>query len=239
MANEVQVAAADGSGAMFDAIARRYDFLNRLLSFGLDRRWRRRAVAALELAPGSRVLDLATGTADLAIELARGVDRVRVEGVDPSPEMLEIGRAKVSRERLSKRIVLGLGDAQSLDYPDASFDAATIAFGIRNVIDRQRALSEIARVLRPGGRLAVLELNEPGSGWLALPARLYIHRVVPLLGSWVAGSPAYRYLERSIAAFPPAEVFAEQIRRAGLEVIRVESLSFAACSLFVAERPQR
>ncbi len=194
---------ADGSGAMFDRIARRYDLLNRLSSLGFDRSWRRQAVEALDLEPGHRVLDLATGTADLALEILRQEPRAEVVGIDPSPRMLERARHKVDAAGLGGRVELRLGKAEELPLDDDSVDGTAIAFGIRNVPDRPRALSEMARVTRPGGRVVILELNEPRSGLLAPLARFHIHRVVPRLGAWLSGAGEYRYLEKSIADFPP------------------------------------
>src|SRR5688572_25248039 len=150
--------AREGSGAMFDGIARRYDLLNRVISLGIDQNWRRQTVAALNLRPGARVLDLATGTADLAIMAARKEPGARVVGLDPSQGMLEVGREKVARAGLTERVELVAGDAQSLPFPDGSFDGICMAFGIRNVTDRDRALREMARVTRPAGRIAILEL---------------------------------------------------------------------------------
>lgn len=223
-----------GSGAMFDRIARRYDLLNRLMSLGIDRRWRRRAVAALELVPGARVLDLATGTGDVALEILHREPSAKVVGLDPAPRMLAEGQRKVADAGLAGRIVFEEGDAEALPYADSSFDGVTIAFGIRNVPDRDRALAEMARVTRPGGRIVILELTEPRSGLLAPFARFYIHRVVPTLGAWLSGAQEYNYLQRSIAAFPPAASFADQMAAAGLTVMAVQPLSFGACGLFVA-----
>lgn len=227
---------AGGTGAMFDRIARRYDLLNRINSFGLDRSWRRKSVEALGLSPGSRVLDLATGTADVAIEVLRQEPRATVIGLDTSPRMLDVGRHKVEAAGLSERIELRTGDACELPLEDASVDGVVIAFGIRNVPDRARALREMARVTRPQGRLVVLELNEPRSGFLAPLARFHIHRVVPRLGAWLSGSREYRYLEESIAAFPPPQEFIDMVRGAGCLVIAVRPLAFGACYLFIAER---
>lgn len=225
-----------GSGAMFDVIARRYDLMNRLISFGADQRWRRRTVRALELAPGHRVLDVATGTADLALAVARAVAGVSVVGVDPSAGMRAVAARKIADAGLTSSITIVDGDAQALDFPDASFDRLCMGFGIRNVPNRPRALAEAARVLRPGGRLAILELNEPRRGPLAALARLHVHVLVPWLGALLSGAPAYRYLERSIARFPPPDVFAATMRDAGLEVERVEALTFGVATLFVARR---
>ena len=228
---------ADGSGAMFDRIARRYDLLNRLLSLGLDRRWRRLQVEALApLAVSARVLDLATGTADVAIAVARRYPGVTVTGVDPSVAMLALGRRKVSGTGLDDRISLVTGDAQALPFADDSFDATCMSFGIRNVPDRALALREMARVTRPMGKVLILELGEPGPGLVTSLARLYLHTVVPALGALVAGAHEYRYLQRSIAAFPPAATFAESMEAAGLTVVGITSLSFGAAHLFVAQR---
>lgn len=228
------VAPALGSGAMFDRIAARYDAMNRVLSFGLDRGWRRRTVRALQLGAAPRVLDLATGTGDLAIDIARMHPGARVIGLDPSPRMLAVARAKLDRRGLSDRVTLVRGDAQALPYASCELDAATIAFGIRNVPDRPAALREMARVVRPGGRICVLELGEPRRGLLARAARFHTHHVVPRLGALLSGAREYRYLQRSIAAFPPAAEFAGVMARAGLHVIDVAPLTFGVCTLYVA-----
>lgn len=230
-----------GSGAMFDRIAHRYDLLNRVLSLGIDQRWRRRAARALALdriAGASRVLDLATGTGDLAIMVARRHPATRVVGLDPAERMLERAEPKIGRAGVGDRVSLVPGDAQTLPFPDASFDGVTIAFGIRNVPDRDRALREMRRVTRPGGRVAILELSEPGTGPLGRVARFHVHTLVPRIGALLSGEPEYRYLQRSIAAFPPAEEFAGRMREAGLDVLRVERLTFGVCHLYVAERPE-
>jgi demethylmenaquinone methyltransferase/2-methoxy-6-polyprenyl-1,4-benzoquinol methylase len=216
---------------MFDAIAPRYDLLNRLMSLGSDQRWRRRAVAALQAAPGQTVLDLATGTGDLALAVAHA--GARVVGLDPSPGMLALAADKARAAGLESRVALVVGDAQSLAFPDASFDAVGIAFGIRNVPDRPRALAEMARVVRPGGRVVVLELAEPRSPL----ARFHVHTVVPWLGARLSGARAYRYLQESIARFPPAAEFAATMAATGLEVDEVRPMMLGAVTLFVARRP--
>jgi demethylmenaquinone methyltransferase/2-methoxy-6-polyprenyl-1,4-benzoquinol methylase len=232
------MSATGGSGAMFDTIAPRYDLLNRILSLGIDQGWRRRTVAAVALAPGEVVLDLATGTGDLAIALAASQAAATVIGLDPSEGMLRVARTKIAEEALAARIVLTLGDAQDLPLPDGSIDAVTIAFGIRNVPDRPRALAEMARVLRPGGRLAILELGEPRSGLLGPVARFHVHTVVPRIGALLSGARAYRYLEQSIARFPPAEEFADLIAATGLKIRRVDPLTFGVAHLYVADKPE-
>lgn len=227
-------AVVPGSGQMFNAIAHRYDLLNRLMSLGLDTRWRVASLQALQLKPGAEVLDLATGTADMALLLHSLLPSVRITGLDPSVGMLEIGRQKVAARGLSDVIHLLEGDAQAMPFEAARFDAACMAFGIRNVPDRARALRELARVVRPGGRIALLELSEPPGGLLGFPARLYVHHVVPRLGAWLSGAQEYRYLQKSIAAFPPPQVFADQIRACGLDVVEVRPFMFGVCQLFLA-----
>jgi demethylmenaquinone methyltransferase/2-methoxy-6-polyprenyl-1,4-benzoquinol methylase len=228
------VAPALGSGQMFDRIARRYDFVNRVLSFGIDKSWRRRTVKRLQLGDRPRVLDVATGTGDLAIDIARMVPGATVVGLDPSTKMLAIAAQKLAKRGLTERVTLVEGDAQALPYGDCEMDAATIAFGIRNVPDRSLALRELARVVRPGGRICVLELGEPRSGLLGHAARFHTRHVVPRLGALLSGSREYAYLQKSIAAFPPAEEFAAQMQKAGLHVIEVTPLTFGACTLYVA-----
>lgn len=227
-----------GSGAMFDAIAARYDLLNRLLSLGLDVRWRRRLVDALALKAGQRVLDLATGTADVALAIAAREAGTHVVGLDPSEQMLAVGRRKVLEAKLSTRVELVAGDAQSLPFPDASFDAVTISFGIRNVPDRPCALREMRRVLRPGGRLAVLELAEPDGRLLGSLARFHVHEVVPRLGALLSGQREYRYLHQSIERFPHRSAFSRTIEEAGFTRVVATPLTFGACVLFTGDRPE-
>ena len=229
---------SDGSGAMFDRIAARYDLLNRLNSLGFDRAWRR--IAAEALAPAAvahrplRVLDVASGTGDLAIAIARRFPKAVVRGVDTSTAMTVIGRGKVERAGLADRVTLASGDAHELGFADRTFDAAAIAFGIRNVPDRVRALREMARVTRPGGRVAVLELSEPVSGPLAVLARFHIGVLVPMIGTLLAGGAEYRYLRRSIRAFPPPDEFTRTMTAAGLEPVETRPLTFGVCNLFLA-----
>ncbi len=225
----------EGSGAMFDGIAARYDLVNRVISLGIDQSWRRKTVRALELGPRHRVLDLATGTADLAIQVARTEPSVNVVGLDPSAKMLDVGRGKVTRGELGSRVELVQGDAQALPFEDDSFHSVCIAFGIRNVPDRAQALREMARVTRPGGRIAILELSEPRGGLLGVMARFHIHTVVPYVGALLSGVKEYQYLQRSIAAFPPAEEFAALMRSSDLNVLGVHPLTYGVCHLYVAE----
>ncbi len=227
--------ARGGSGEMFDRIAARYDLLNRVLSFGMDGRWRRALVRALGR-PLSQVLDVATGTADVALAAAAAHPEARVVGVDPSREMLAVGRTKVERRGLGARISLELGDCEALPFADARFDAAAISFGIRNVPDRAKGLRELARVVRPGGYVAVLELGEP-EGLLGPFARFYVHKVVPRIGAALSGAREYHYLHESIARFPTPPEFMDLMRAAGLQDVSVKRFNFGGTNLFVGRRP--
>lgn len=223
-----------GSGEMFDAIAPRYDLLNRVLSLGIDQRWRQRLVRRLELGPQAYVLDHATGTGDLALQIARAEPTCRVLAMDPSQAMLTIAREKVAAAGLSERVELRQGDAERLEgVRTGELDAVSMAFGIRNVRDRERALREMARVTRRGGRIAILELSEPSEGLLRPVARWHVHRMVPWLGGLLSGSREYRYLQQSIAAFPSPRVFSALMESSGIRVLSVERLTFGVCHLYV------
>lgn len=237
--SHVTVGDADGSGRMFDGIARRYDLLNRINSLGLDAIWRRATIRALQLPSEARVLDLATGTADLPLEILRQAPTAQVVGLDPSRGMLAIGEQKVSRAALDERIELVFGDAQELPYEDQSFDGITMAFGIRNVPDRGRALREMARVLKPGRRACILELSEPRNGLMAFFARLHVQLFVPLVGALLSGRNEYGYLKESIEAFPRPEAFEALMLESGLRLVERRSFAFGACVLYVGSPAER
>ena len=222
-----------GSGEFFDSIAHRYDLLNRILSMGLDPHWRKKAVRALELDDAHRALDVATGTADLALAIADAYPDLRVDGIDPSVEMLAIGQEKLHKRKLHERITLREGDGQALPFEDNTFDGAAVSFGIRNFPDRLAGLHEMTRVTRKGGKVVILELSEPRRGPMAAIARSYVHHVVPRVGSLLSGSKEYRYLQESIAAFPPAEEFMEMMDAAGLQDVDCRPLTFGVVNLFV------
>ena len=223
--------------SMFDRIAPRYDLLNRLLSAGTDVRWRRACADLLELAGPARLLDLCTGTADLLIEVLGRDAGHRGAGVDLSEEMLRRGAAKLKRRGLAGRTGLAAGDAEALPFAADSFDAATVGFGIRNVGDPAAALAEVRRVLRPGGRLVVLEFSQP-RGWLGVLYRRYFHRVLPRVGALVSGDrAAYTYLPASVARFPTPEAFAALMERAGFTGVRWRLLTGGIACLHRGERP--
>ncbi len=225
----------DGSGAMFDRIARRYDLLNRLMSFGIDRIWRRKLLNALP--SEGRILDVATGTADVAIAIAQNNEQVSVVGLDPSVGMLEVGVEKVQACGLDGQVQLEMGDAQKMNYPDDHFAGACISFGIRNVPDRSLGLQEMTRVTEPGGYVVVLELSEPKGGLMAALARIHVHHIVPMLGALISGDKEYRYLQKSIAAFPPAQDFVQLMEKVGLESVTAERLTFGTAHLYVGRVP--
>jgi demethylmenaquinone methyltransferase/2-methoxy-6-polyprenyl-1,4-benzoquinol methylase len=227
------VARIDGSGSMFDRIAKRYDLLNRLMSFGMDRGWRKKLIKAINCSDGARILDVATGTADVAIAVAKSADKVQVTGLDPSSGMLAVGQQKIVEQGLESQVELTCGDAQKMPYEADQFDGACISFGIRNVPDRLLGLQEMARVTRPGGRVVILELGEPQKGFMAPFARFHIHQVVPRLGAWLSGEKEYRYLHESIAAFPPSDEFAALMEEAGLTDVTVQPLAFGSAHIYV------
>jgi demethylmenaquinone methyltransferase/2-methoxy-6-polyprenyl-1,4-benzoquinol methylase len=223
---------------MFDAIAYRYDFLNRLLSAGIDRRWRARAVAALRLTGRERVLDLCTGTADLAIAARTARPPAgRVIGVDFAGAMLRIGLEKLHRRGLAGSVHLVRGDAARIPLADGSVDAVTIAFGIRNVESTAVVCAEIARVLSRGGRLAILEFSTP-SAPLVRPLYLwYFNRVLPRIGRFFSRSAtAYEYLPTSVRAFASPAQFAELLGRAGFVDLRAQRLTGGIVYLYTARR---
>jgi demethylmenaquinone methyltransferase/2-methoxy-6-polyprenyl-1,4-benzoquinol methylase len=222
---------------MFDAIAPRYDLLNHTLSAGMDRGWRNAAVEALGLQPGSRVLDLCTGTGDLAIAMVRRTSGARVVGVDFAGRMLALAREKVRAAKLEDVIHLVRGDATSVPLATESCDAVTIGFGIRNVAEPDRALREIARVLRPGGRLAILEFGEPVIPGIRTLYGWYFKYLLPAVGRLVSRhDSAYSYLPASVRSFPPPDEFARSIAAADFSRVSPVPLTSGIVYLYIAER---
>lgn len=222
---------------MFDAIAARYDLLNHVLSVGLDRRWRTRAIAELHLAPNARVLDLCTGTADLAIEAATTGQTANVIGIDFAGVMLQHALQKLRARRLDEMVTLVRGDATRIPVRDQWADAATIGFGIRNVAQPEAALRELARVLKPGGRLAILEFGEPRIPGIRGMYNLYFRAVLPKLGRVVSKhQSAYSYLPASVGTFPPPREFAATISSHGFSDVRAVPLTFGIVYLYTARR---
>src|SRR5262245_32564164 len=223
---------------MFDSIAGRYDFLNHVLSAGIDRRWRRRAVRALQLRGSDVVLDLCTGTGDLAIAtVAAHPGAARVVGVDFSSAMLAVGRAKLRQSHVGSRIALVRGDATRIPIADGSVDAATIAFGIRNVNDVAGTCREMARVLRRGGRFAILEFAVPEIPVVGPAYLWYLHRLLPRIGRAVSGSDeAYGYLSASIDAFATPAELVKILQQSGFEDISAVRMTIGSVCLYTGAR---
>ncbi len=217
---------------MFDAVAPRYDFLNRLLSGGIDRRWRKAAINMLAPHEPSRILDIATGTADLAIE-AKRLNPEKIVGVDIAEEMLKLGREKLDKLGLSDLITLQTGDAEKLPFSDSQFDGAMVAFGVRNFENLQLGLKEIKRVLKRGGVLVVLEFSRPTAFPIKQAYNLYSNVIMPNIGRlFSSANGAYKYLPDSIAAFPDGEDFLEELRVAGFSNEEQKRLTFGVASLY-------
>jgi demethylmenaquinone methyltransferase/2-methoxy-6-polyprenyl-1,4-benzoquinol methylase len=220
---------------MFDSISPKYDLLNRLCSLGTDQGWRRKVIRGVGKEPVERLLDVATGTADLAIMGAKVAGHVT--GADISAGMLSMGRVKVGKAGLTDRIALVQADAAELPFPDATFDAITVAFGVRNFEDLPRGIAGMARVLRPGGRLFVLEFSRPQRTPFKQLFRFYFHRVMPVIGRLVSrDNAAYSYLPESVDAFPQGPAFADILRRQGLHEVRSTLLTFGVATLYTARK---
>lgn len=222
--------------SMFDRIAPRYDLLNRLLSAGIDARWRRACVEMLDLGAGGRVLDVCTGTADLLIEALRRSPDAGGTGVDLSSAMLVRGGAKLGRGGLAARAGLASGDAERLPLRDGVFDGALVAFGIRNVGDPEAAVREVLRVLKPRGRFTVLEFSMP-AGLLGRAYRFYFGRLLPWIGGLVSGDRgAYAYLPASVERFPSPEDFTAMLERAGFVSLRRRALTGGIAYLYRGDK---
>ena len=221
--------------AMFDAIAPRYDLLNGLLSFNLHHRWRRLATDQTQLKPGDAALDVCTGTGDFALELARRVGSSgRVVGTDYSEGMLALGQKKILQ---TPQLTLQWADTQEIPFPDETFDAVTVGFGIRNVAQIEKGLSEMARVLKPGGRMVILEFTQPKNPLVALGYGIY-GKLMPFIGGLISGkSSAYAYLPESVAAFHTREGLAELMRAAGLKDVIVTDLNLGTVAIHRALKP--
>jgi demethylmenaquinone methyltransferase/2-methoxy-6-polyprenyl-1,4-benzoquinol methylase len=218
---------------MFESVAPRYDLLNHVLSMGIDRSWRRRVVEALELRPEQTVLDLCCGTGDLALALA---PQARTSACDFTLPML--AKAKLKAAAAKTKIDLAAADALSLPFASGSFDAATVAFGVRNLEDMGAGLREIRRTLKPGGVLAILEFSQPHRWWMRVPYRFYLNVILPRVGSYLSRrKDAYRYLADSIMGFPDPETLVGILTEAGYSAVTYERLSGGIVALHLARKP--
>ena len=217
---------------MFDNIAHRYDFLNRSLSMGIDIIWRKKAIAQLKEIQPKTILDVATGTGDFALE-AMSLNPDKITGVDISVGMLDLGKQKIAKKNLSNKIEMVVGDSENLPFEDNTYDAATVAFGVRNFENLQKGLTDINRVLRPGGKLVVLELSTPKKFPIKQLFGFYFNNILPLFGRLLSkDDSAYTYLPESVNAFPDGEDFKKVMAAAGFKDNTSKALTFGICSLY-------
>ena len=222
---------------MFNRIAPYYDFLNRFLSLGIDVRWRKKAISKLVDSDPKYILDVATGTADVALEMAKKLNPEKIIGLDISTEMLGIGRKKIEKKELSAIIELVEGDSENLPYPDNSFDAISVAFGVRNFEHLEKGLQEMNRVLKPGGKLVVLEFSKPKVFPIKQLFNFYFRHILPWIGKITSkDDSAYSYLYKSVQAFPDGEAFKSVLQQTGYKSTTWEGLTFGICSIYTASK---
>lgn len=222
---------------MFDNIAPRYDLLNHTLSMSIDRLWRRRVVRIVRRCHPRRILDVATGTGDLAIDMARHIRGVQVMGIDISERMLEVACRKVVAKGLDERIVLDAGDAEHLALGDQAVDVATVAFGVRNFGDLDAGLRELFRTIKVGGKVVILEFSRPRNPIFRTLYEFYTFRILPRIGGMVSRDKrAYEYLPASVDAFPAPEEFLAMMARAGFSCCTARSQSFGIAQIYIGER---
>ncbi|MBE6203330.1 MAG: bifunctional demethylmenaquinone methyltransferase/2-methoxy-6-polyprenyl-1,4-benzoquinol methylase UbiE [Rikenellaceae bacterium] len=223
---------------MFDNIAPTYDKLNHIMSLNIDRLWRRRVMRIVRRSKATKIMDVATGTGDLAIAMAKRVDRTQILGIDLSEEMLAVARQKIQKQGLEERIMLEKGDAEDLHMvADGSIDAVTVAFGVRNFENIERGLREMWRTLKEGGQLVVLEFSTPKNKFIRWIYAQYSHRLIPRIGSLISKDKrAYVYLPESVDEFPSPERFTEMLQKAGFKSIKRRSQSFGIAYIYVATK---
>jgi len=222
---------------MFNKIAFRYDFLNRFLSGGIDMYWRKRAIRELlEISPG-HILDVATGTGDVAILLEKYLHPAHITGIDISEGMLEIGARKLAKLKLNNKIALQRGDSEAIKFPDDTFEAVIVAFGVRNFEHLEQGLREMLRVLKPGGKLVVLEFSKPRQSGFRSIYNFYLKLVAPGIGKMVSKNrEAYQYLNESVNAFPEGQAFIEILQETGYTSTYFKTLSLGICSIYCGKK---
>jgi len=218
---------------MFDRIAGNYDFLNHFLSMGIDRRWRKHAVKALSALKPKSILDVATGTGDLAVDLSTKLKTDKVIGLDIAVKMLEVGKEKVKKKNLDDKIEFIEGDSEDLPFENNQFDATTAAFGVRNFQNPLAGLKEMNRVTRPGGKIVVLEFSKPRGFLFKHLYTFYFNNILPTIGRLLSKDPkAYRYLHDSVQAFPDYENFTALLDKAGYKNTQFKALTFGICCIY-------
>ena len=223
--------------AMFDNIASTYDTLNHRLSWNIDRYWRKKAIKRLAAHAPKKILDIATGTGDFAIQACQQLPEVQITAVDISEGMMQVGRQKVKEKGLQQHIRFEREDCTALSYPDNTFDAITTAFGIRNFASLDKGLEEMCRVLRPGGQLCILVLTQPMSFPMRQLFHIYSHTVLPLYGRLISkDTEAYSYLTKTIEAFPQGERMMNILRQAGFRETAFQRLTLGICTLYFATK---
>ncbi|MFL5746690.1 MAG: bifunctional demethylmenaquinone methyltransferase/2-methoxy-6-polyprenyl-1,4-benzoquinol methylase UbiE [Niastella sp.] len=235
--NESQQTKKEQVAAMFDQIAFRYDFLNRFLSGGIDVSWRKRAIRELKEINPRMVLDVATGTADVAIMTSKYLNPEKIVGIDISEGMLNLGRQKVDKLLLSKQIELLKGDSEAINFPNETFDAITVAFGVRNFENLEKGLAEMYRVLKPGGKAVILEFSKPSKKGFKGLYNLYMNIIAPRAGQWVSkNKDAYKYLNQSVKAFPEGETFLHILQQVGFKNTTLKRLSLGICTIYCGSK---
>jgi demethylmenaquinone methyltransferase/2-methoxy-6-polyprenyl-1,4-benzoquinol methylase len=220
---------------MFNNIAGRYDFLNHFLSLGIDKGWRKKAIAAVAQIKPQQILDVATGTGDMAIAAARTVHPKRIAGLDIADQMLEVGRKKIAEQNLSQTISMQTGDSESMPFATGEFDAVMCAYGVRNFEHLEAGLTEMNRVLRPGGKVVILEFSHPTSAIIKPLYQFYFRFILPTLGKLVSKhSRAYTYLPESVMAFPEGKRFCEILGECGFKEAKARPLTFGITTLYTA-----
>ena len=222
---------------MFDKIAFRYDFLNRFLSGGIDVFWRKQLIRQLEEVNPALVLDVATGTADVAIMIAKRLRSAKVIGIDISEGMLDLGRKKIAKQQLNQQVELFLGDSEAINFPSGTFDAITAAFGVRNFEHLEKGLAEMYRALKTDGKIAILEFSKPRNKLFRSFYNIYMQFVATRLGQWLCNNrEAYQYLHSSVKAFPESETFLHILQQVGFKDTSLKRLSLGICTIYCGRK---
>ena len=220
---------------MFNAIANRYDFLNHFLSLGIDIYWRKKIVQQAKHYKPKLILDLATGTADLAIALTR-LKNTKIIALDIAEEMIKIGEKKINQKKLNERINLVVGDGENLDFKENKFDLVTISFGIRNYENPNKGLKEIWRVLKNKGTLIILEFSKPSNKILAKLYNIYFSKILPFIGGWLSSKSAYNYLPHSVEKFPHGKALKQILEKNQFTNVKINPLTFGIATIYIATK---